>query len=353
MALRQCWGVVVFLGLLPLAPAWAAEQWTGISGPSGQDAAPTSLPVPTLADMDASYGWSLTDEEPAEAAVPIADVVAPSGTACGHTGHCCPRCRKAAAAEPWHLPQPCLLQRTGFVVGGWLQQGITFNAVDPGDGFNGPVATNDMDSNYQMNQLWLFLHRPADTGGCGWALGGHVDMLFGTDWRFGVNHGLEDRIHTFSNQDYGMVIPQAYLEVAFNNLSVKLGHFAAILDYEVIPGPMNPFYSHSYGYGYGVPQLVTGALGDYKVSDHLSVQAGFHRGWFMFEDYDNNLDFMGGVKLQTCDGRTSLAYSLSTGRQSFQPVAPLSDQNRFTYSLVFQHQMTEKLRVRAGAQPRL
>ena len=71
------------------------------------------------------------------------------------------------------------------------------------------------------------------------AIGGHVDLLFGTDWRFGVNHGLEDRINSFSDQDYGMVIPQAYMEVAFNNLSVKLGHFAAILDYEVIPAPMN------------------------------------------------------------------------------------------------------------------
>jgi hypothetical protein len=247
-------------------------------------------------------------------------------------------------SPPCKLPQPCLLQSLGISMGGWLQQGITFNSKQPADHFNGPVATNDLDSHYQMNQLWLFFDRPADTGGCGWAIGGHIDLLYGTDWRFGVNHGLEDRINSFSNQYYGMVIPQAYVEVAYNNLSVKLGHFAAILDYEVIPAPPNPFYSHSYGYGYGVPQLVTGALGNYRVNNQLSLQAGFHRGWFMFEDYDGNLDFMGGFKWQSCDERTSLAYAVSTGRQSFRPVVPLSDQNRFVYSLVFQHRLSERLR---------
>ena len=135
-----------------------------------------------------------------------------------------------------------------------------------------------------MNQMWLYLHRPADTGGCGWAWGGHVDMIYGTDWRFGINEGLEDRINNFDFSRYGLVIPQAYLEVAYNNLSVKLGHFAAILDYEAVPSVMNPFYSHSYGYPYGVPQLLTGILADYKLTERLSVQAALHRGWQKFED---------------------------------------------------------------------
>ena len=28
------------------------------------------------------------------------------------------------------------------------------------DGFNGPVATNDFDDKYQMNQLWMYLIGP-------------------------------------------------------------------------------------------------------------------------------------------------------------------------------------------------
>jgi hypothetical protein len=81
-------------------------------------------------------------------------------------------------------------------------------------------------------------------------------------------------------------------------------------------------------------------LADYKLTDQLSIQAGFHRGWMAFEDFNDDLDFMGGVKWTSCDKRTSLAYALSTGRQSF----PFNDDNRFVYSLVFQHAFTEKLK---------
>ena len=217
--------------------------------------------------------------------------------------------------EPWKLPQPCFLQQHKTVLGGWLEQGITFN--DQGnDGFNGPVATNDMAGEYQMNQMWMYLHRPADTGGCGFAWGGHIDMIYGTDWRFGINHGLEDRINGFDYQSYGLVIPQAYLELAYNDLSVKLGHFAAILDYEAVPAVMNPFYSHSYSYGYTVPQLVTGALADWKMTDQFSVQAGFHRGREMFEDFNDELEVMAGVKWVSCDKGTSIAYAMSSGQQT-------------------------------------
>ncbi|MGQ9605253.1 MAG: outer membrane beta-barrel protein [Thermogutta sp.] len=240
-------------------------------------------------------------------------------------------------STPWHLPQPGFLQAANIRLGGWLEQGITFNAVDPADRFNGPVATNDLDGEYQMNQMWLFLDRPADNGGCGFAWGGHLDMVYGTDWRFGINRGLEDRINGFNRQTYGMVIPQAYLEFAWNRLSIKLGHFAGILDYEVVPAPMNPFYSHSYSYGYTVPQLVTGMLADYRWTDQFSIQAGFHRGWMMFEDNNDTLDFMGGLKWKSRDGRLQLAYAISVGPQD-----DAGNQDRFAGSFVTQWQASKR-----------
>jgi hypothetical protein len=258
-------------------------------------------------------------------------------------------CRRAACScqpdAPWTLPQPCLLQWTGFKLGGWVEQGITMNDHHSDDGFNGPVATNDWDDKYQMNQLWLYLDRPAQTHGCGFAWGGHVDMIYGTDWRFGINDGLEDRINGFDYQRYGLVIPQAYLEFAVNNLSVKLGHFAGILDYEAVPCVLNPFYSHSYSYGYTVPQLVTGALAEYKLTDQLALLGGFHRGWLMFEDTNDTLDFMGGVKWASEDQTTKIAYAVSVGPQD--PPADFNsipgDQNRFVYSLVVQQKLFERL----------
>jgi hypothetical protein len=215
-----------------------------------------------------------------------------------------------------------VLESLGVKVGGWLQQGITLNAQDPPVPFNGPVATNDLDSEYQMNQLWFFLDRPVKRGE-GLSIGRHMDMLYGTDWRFGINYGLEDQINGFDRQTYGIVIPQLYMEVAYGNLAVKMGHFAAILDYEMVPAPPNPFYSHfSYGYGPG-----GGSVGRLHADRPFSVQAGFHRGWMMWEDNNDHLDFMGGLVEQRRQ-QTSLARDLDRSSGS------LALQERFVYSLV-------------------
>ncbi len=324
------------LGLFATTTVWAAQE-----NVSDEPAAATNQATESPSDAEVS------DMAPK----PIADVSCGVDIGCDEKGgKCggCSGCGGGCLGDPWKLPQPCTLQNAGIMVGGWLQQGITFNGRFPADNFNGPVATNDLNTEYQMNQLWLYAVKPVNTGGYGWDIGGRFDILFGTDWRFGINHGLEDRINGFGGQRYGTVIPQAYLEVAYNNLSVKLGHFAAILDYEVIPAPANPFYSHSYSYGYTVPQLVTGAMADYKMTDQLSAQFAIHRGWMMFEDLNDNWDIMAGVKWQNYDGTSSLAWAFSTGPQDpgnspdFNGIP--GDQERFVYSLVWQQQLTERLR---------
>ena len=314
--------------------------------------------------LGASLAWiSLVavsfGQEPGCAA---ADTCPAADAACSETGCGMDSCTEYdAAAEcagtdagPWKLPQPSFLQKAGISVGGWLQQGITFNADHPADDFNGPVATNDLDSEYQMNQFWIYFVRPVNTESKGWDIGGRIDMVYGSDFRFGINHGLENNINDLDRGTYGLVIPQMYLELAIDRLSMKFGHFAAILDYEAVPAPANPFYSHSYSYGYTVPMLVTGFLADYRLTDELSVQAGLHRGWMMFEDTNDELDFMGGVKWVSPDKLTSVAFAVSVGAQD--PVAVVNgtpigdwngvpgDQERFVYSLVVQHQFTERFK---------
>lgn len=242
----------------------------------------------------------------------------------------------AGTAAPWKLIDGPCLRAWGISVGGWLEQGITFNAQEPASRYNGPVATNDRHADYQLNQVWAYVLRPTNTGGCGFDIGGRLDLVFGTDWRYGINRGLEDRINGVS-QNYGLVIPQMYLEVAVNRLSVKMGHFAGILDYEAVPAILNPFYSHSYCYGYTVPQLVTGLLASYQLSEQIGLDAGFHRGWMMFEDNNDNLDFMGGIRWKSPSGRTQLTYAVSIGPQD-----DAGQQDRFVYSLVLRQKLGQK-----------
>jgi hypothetical protein len=145
------------------------------------------------------------------------------------------------------------------------------------------------------------------------------------------------------------VIPQGYLEIGGRNLSLKIGHMAGPLGYEVVPSVQNFFYSHSLAMSFTEPQLVTGAYADYKLNDQWSFQGGIHRGWFMFEDLDNNWDFMGGVKWQSCDARTSMAVGVSNGNNEGLTVGPplgsggpqVGDDWLAT-SFVLKHQFTDR-----------
>jgi hypothetical protein len=240
--------------------------------------------------------------------------------------------------QPWKLPQPRVFQRLGIDMGGWVQQGITFNGDDPADGFNGPICTNDLADQYQLNQAWLYFVRPTKTDGCGWDVGGRFDMVWGTDWRFGQNFGLEDRINGNDNF-YGLIFPQAYLEVAINDLTVKMGHFATFTTYEVVPAPLNFFYSHTYAMsGYFDPCLVTGLMTEYKLNENWTLLNGFHRGPFMFEDVNDDLNYLGGAKWASDSKQTTLSMMVDSGAQD-----PLGENNRTSYFLVFTHQLNERI----------
>ncbi len=146
-----------------------------------------------------------------------------------------------------------------------------------------------------MNQFWLTLAKPVNTNGCGWDFGGRVDLLYGTDWRYGDSLGLETNIDA-QNRLYGFDLPQFYAEVGYNDLTVKIGHYAALMGYEVVPAPGNFFYSHSYELAYAEAVLVTGVQAEYKLSNNWSVNGGFNRGWGVFSDDSGDLNFLGGAK---------------------------------------------------------
>ena len=239
--------------------------------------------------------------------------------------------------KPWTIPQPKVLNHLGIITSGWLEQGVTFNSLNPHDGWNGPVATNDRSDDYELNQFWLTFARPVKTDGCGFDVGGRVDACYGTDWRYGDSLGLESHIDA-ANELYGLVLPQFYVEVGYDDLTVKIGHYAAAMGYEQVPAPANFFYSHSYALGYSEIILATGIQADYKLSDNWNANAGINTGWGMFEDNNDKMSFLGGLKWHSSSNKTSLSFEIIAG-----PSDPAGENHLYDYALVFKQQLTEKL----------
>jgi hypothetical protein len=169
-------------------------------------------------------------------------------------------------------------------------------------------------------------------------------MSYGEDWRFGQCYGLETRFDD-PNSFYGLVIPQFYAEVAVNDLTVKMGHYATFTSLEVVPAPMNFFYSHTLLMGgYFDPVLVTGVQADYKLDDNWTASAGFNRGWMEFEDPSNNLNFLGGVKWASDNKKSRMSLMLDAGPQDgFATYNGSNVHDRTSVIALFVLQMTDRL----------
>ncbi len=202
-------------------------------------------------------------------------------------------------------------------IGGWIQGGITGNA----DGArssqgNYPVPFNQISDGFIWNQApYIYAEKVADTGGAGFDWGARVDYVFGTDaadtqafgdegWDFGWN----------SSRDYGSAIPQLYVDLAYNNVNLRLGHFYTIIGYEVVPAIGNFFYSHALTMNYGEPFTHTGALTTYKPDDTWTFYNGYTFGWD--SGFDNHADahtYLGGVSYAWED-IGSLTWAVNAGR---------------------------------------
>ena len=79
-------------------------------------------------------------------------------------------------------------------------------------------------------------------------------------------------------------------------------------------------------------------LGKFKLPYNWYVLGGFHRGFYMFEDWNNSLNFQGGTTWTGPEGRLSLAYALDAGRND-----PADQSQQYVHSLVAKLQLTKKL----------
>lgn len=199
--------------------------------------------------------------------------------------------------DEWRIFQNECLDCRGITVNGWLGWNpFTWNTSSPADRFNGPVTWTDRSNETTMNQLYLFAEKATDTGGCGFDWGWRIDGMYGTDARFTTASGLETRGYFTSpkwstQRFYGPALPQAYVEGAYNDLKVKIGHFYAPVGYEVVPTTGNFFPNLPYTFQYGEPFTFTGVQATWQYSENVAIGGGAMQGWDNFDASSPNTGF--------------------------------------------------------------
>ncbi len=190
--------------------------------------------------------------------------------------------------EPWTL-----FPSSGPIsAGGWLSAGYHSESND---------LFNSQPDGLELHQAWLYFEKSAakDDGSLGF--GFRVDAMFGIDagdtQAFGNEDGWDTTGSFQTGGGYGYAIPQAYVELAANNWSVKAGHFYTLIGYEVVTAPDNFFYSHAITMYNSEPFTHTGVLASFGVGGgDTTIYAGYTLGWDTgFDQFEDGGNFLGGV----------------------------------------------------------
>jgi hypothetical protein len=341
--------------LSPLALLWPASavavgQDVTSSSPVAMSYAGDTPPAP-----DAKAPEAPAAPAPAAAAAPAADAAASCGCNSGSGGDDCCKLTCPDQTVKHLFENNCWLKCHDVAVTGWLEAGYaTHDGQRNPDGFNGPDGFNDRDDEFQMNQFYTVIQKALKDNDTCWDWGYDVDLLYGTDYRYPVEKGLDandagiPRWNTDPRKFYGLAMPQAYLEFGTSKLSYKVGHWYTLLGNEVVPAIGNVFYSHTYTFLYAYPFTHTGVLATFKPNDQLTIVNGIDEGWDTFNDTDENPGYTGQLVFTAKDKHTTLTYSW---QYSNEPIVsggnpggdPNAREGRFVQSIVLAHDLNDRL----------
>lgn len=303
----------------------------------------------SASNLLAGESYFIADEQPV-VEPSASDLQAPAKAPMAYQPSAAPACNTCGNGcvgpdtDPWRLFQnwnDC----HEWKITGFTDAGATANRRDVASRYNGPVTFNDRNEG-TLNQLWLTAENAVDTSQYSWDVGGRVDIMYGSDYIFNQTTGFETHDdgtpHWNGNPYYGLVMPQIYGEIAYNDLSVKVGRFFTILGYEVIPATGNFFYSHAYTMQYGEPFYHWGGLATYKYSDSLSLIGGVVNGWDSIDRLQDNWGFVGGALWNNGDGTSVALTGISSNEPN--PAAAIGGgafTTRSMYSLVVSQQIND------------
>ncbi|REK05473.1 MAG: porin [Planctomycetota bacterium] len=218
--------------------------------------------------------------------------------------------------DEWRLFDFECLECCNTVIQGWVGWNpFVWNTTNPQNRLNGPVTFTDRANEVMFNQLYLYGEKAVDTEAGGWDIGGRFDLLYGQDFFFTTATGLET---WNSSQWFGLALPQFYAEVAYNDLSCKVGHFYAPVGYEVVTMTGNFFPSLPYTFQYGEAFTFTGFIFNWQAGENVNIGAGGYNGWDNFTPDNNpNYSLIITYAEDFSDG-AALAYSGTVGNEPNQ-----------------------------------
>ena len=214
--------------------------------------------------------------------------------------------------------------------GGWVQAGYSNDSTGLYNTHTGRV---------NLHQTWLFAERKRNEC-CVWDWGFRLDGLYGVDAQntqaFGNNPGSYDFQNGFDHGIYGWALPQAFVDVGYGNVSVKLGHFFSMMGYERVQAPQNFFFSRSYAAVLSQPQTLTGIVGEYKTGS-TDWFGGWTTGWDTgFDQFNGSNAFIGGFKTRISECST-LGYTTTIGDFGRRGEG-------YAHSIVYEHQLNCRLK---------
>jgi hypothetical protein len=211
-----------------------------------------------------------------------------------------------------------------FQIQGFVEAGYMYDTSAPriaeGPDFQ---AFDGYKNRLVLDQADLQILRAPASSGTKFDWGFTLEGGFGSDFAFTHSNGMMDNRAGGPPQNQADIV-QAYLSFnlpVLGGLTLNAGKFVTPLGYEVINPTGNPFFSHSYGFTYGVPLTQTGITGQ-ATFGNFQVLAGITRGWDQsLKDSNGDPDFLGQV-IWTPNKTYHVVANLSEGPQAPHGVGP-------------------------------
>ncbi len=149
--------------------------------------------------------------------------------------------------------------------------------------------------------------------------------MYGSDARYTQFLGELNRVDP--EQRYQLDVVEANLlfhlpVLTGGGIDLKVGQYPTPLGFEVIDPSLNPFYSHSYIFQFGLPFKHTGALATMHVNDTLDVYGGVDTGtnttWGPLGDNNSAIGGIGGFNLTLMGGNLTILALTHLGPENRQ-----------------------------------